>query len=138
MQLTPFLMCIMMTVSSINAESVEEGAQQIIAQKESVPKYLYKILSVDDWHKSQYQTYLQLSTDDSAFIHFSKEDQLSRICQKYWSHIPVYVVLKVETEKLVGDLVFEENQPGGAKYYHVYNGAIPLRSVIEATTIQQE
>lgn len=136
MKSIPVLIFAVSSFAQIVALEHQQGATQNALQEEYAPKYLYKIMSLDNWAESQCQTYLKLSPDDAQFIHFSREDQLSRICQKYWSHVPSYVVLKIETERLVGNLVFEENQPGGAKYYHIYNGAIPLRSVVECTTIQ--
>ncbi len=92
--------------------------------------YLYKILSQEDWGKSQNQDRLHLSREDDLFIHFSKEDQLERILSKYWKDRTDYVVLKIEVEKLVGEMAFETNPGGSAKYYHLYRGYIPVESII--------
>ncbi|MBA3722179.1 MAG: DUF952 domain-containing protein [Parachlamydiaceae bacterium] len=97
-----------------------------------VPKYLYKILSVDDWSKSQSRKNIQLSVDDEEFIHFSTEEQLDKIIAKYWGVKSNYIVLKVFTEKLNGKMVFESNPGGVNKYYHLYEGSIPLEAVVEA------
>ena len=93
--------------------------------------HLYKILSLKNWQNSQSQEILALSDDDKEFIHFSTHEQLERILQKYWADGGEYIVLKVDSEKLLGRLVFEANPGGVNKYYHLYDGAIPLRAVEE-------
>lgn len=95
------------------------------------PKFLYKILSYQNWESSKHSNILVLSSDDEAFIHFSTEDQLDRIISKYWSHIPQFVVLKVSTDQLNGQLEYEANPGGTTKYYHLYNGTIPMSSIDE-------
>lgn len=107
---------------------------QILNQEEmmeSVPQYLYKILSEEDWKKSQGLNFVQLSSADADFIHFSKEDQVDRIVSKYWAQNPSYVVLKIEVAKLPGKMVFEANPGGTSKYYHLYDGSIPLNAIAE-------
>lgn len=98
------------------------------------PAYLYKIVSLADWEASQ-ET-VNLSPDDDAFIHLSREDQLERITTKYWAHVPQYVVLKVETAKLPGKLVFEANPGGTSKYYHLYNGSIPKDAITDIKVVK--
>ncbi len=103
---------------------------------EETPQYLYKILSPANWNASQKRSSLVLSPDDDLFIHFSKEDQLERITTKYWANTS-YVLLKIETSKLPGTLVFEANAGGSsAKYYHLYDGSIPLSAVVEQKTVE--
>lgn len=103
----------------------------VFAMEEATPQFLYKVLSADDWHSSQGQSLLTLCSDDDQFIHFSKEDQLDRIVNKYWAHVPDFYVLKIDTEKLPGEMKFEVNPGGLSKYYHLYNGSIPLDAVAE-------
>ena len=103
---------------------------------EQTPTYLYKVLSVEDWEASQGHDSLHLASADYAFIHFSKEDQLDRILSKYWSETP-FVILKVATDRLPGKLVFEANPGGASKYYHLYNGSIPLTSIVESKPTPQ-
>lgn len=100
--------------------------------RETHPKYLYKIISVENWQLSQGRPSIQLSSEDEEFIHLALEDQLEGIIQKYWSHASSYVVLKVDVAKLRGSLKLEVN-PGGANlYYHLYEGGIPMEAVVEA------
>src|ERR1700722_5890836 len=84
--------------------------------QEQIPQYLYKVLSVENWEASQNTDSLKLSMDDNAFIHFSRDDQLERITSKYRSKAFQYIVLKVDTAKLPGKMVFESNPGSTTKY----------------------
>lgn len=99
------------------------------------PAHLYKILSVVDWEASQSQQKLQLPQEDDAFIHFSKEDQLIRILNKYWSNEAHCIVLKIHVGKLPGSLRFETNPGGSQKYYHLYEGFIPSTAIEKVAQI---
>lgn len=92
------------------------------------PPYLYKIISPEDWEKSQRLRYLKLLPIDDKFIHLSKEEQLEKVISQYWQGLP-RVILKVCTAKIKGKLVFEKNLNGSNKYYHLYRGKIPLAAV---------
>ncbi len=104
-------------------------------QAEETPTYLYKILSDLLWKMAENSKVVSLSAEDDAFIHFSKEDQLDRILTKYWSDVPKLAVLKIQTDKLEGELVYETNPGGTAKYYHLYRGRIPYSAIVEAKMI---
>lgn len=95
------------------------------------PKYLYKVLSLENWKKSEAKMYIALPKEDFAFIHFSTAGQLDRIIEKFWSNAPAYVVLKIDVNKLIGKLVFEANPGGTNKYYHLYDGHIPMNAIHE-------
>lgn len=97
----------------------------------SKPHYLYKILSIENWKKSQSQSFLLLSKDDDDFIHLAAKDQLKKITEKYWSNTSEAVILKLDIQKLVGRLIYETNPGGSNKYYHLYDGLIPLEAVLE-------
>lgn len=105
---------------------------QSFANDLDTPQFLYKILSAEDWDESQGSRAIELSLDDEDFIHFSKEDQLDRILDKYWAD-EAAIVLKIDVSKLSGDLVYETNPGGSSKYYHLYDGEIPLDAVVDAT-----
>lgn len=100
-------------------------------EMQETPKYLYKVLSLDDWQKSG--DVIHLSPADHEFIHFATEEQLPKIIDKYWKDIPEFMVLKIETQKLSGRLVYESNPGGATKYYHLYEGYITRDAVVEAT-----
>ena len=108
---------------------------QSFANDLDTPQYLYKILSAEDWNESQGSRTLELSLDDEDFIHFSKEDQLDRILDKYWAD-EAAIVLKIDVAKLSGDLVYETNPGGSSKYYHLYDGEIPLDAIVDATAVK--
>lgn len=101
-----------------------------------VPKYLYKVLSVENWRESQGKKSVKLSEMDDDFIHFSMEDQLERVIKKFWSDIPEFVVVKIETTKLPGKLLYEANPGGSNKYYHLYDGSIPLNAIVDSKIIR--
>lgn len=105
--------------------------------EEVTPQYLYKVLSVEEWKESQNDKSVKLGAIDKDFIHLSTEDQLSRIVEKYWGNVKEYVVVKIDTKKLPGKLVYEANPGGTNKYYHLYNATIPLSAVVDAKTIKK-
>lgn len=100
-----------------------------------IPPVLYKILSVEHWQATENCEAVKLSANDDAFIHFSTEDQLDRIIRKYWADVLQFVLLKVDTSRLEGRLVLESNVEGGSKYYHLYEGSIPISSIIESKIV---
>lgn len=93
-------------------------------------KTLYKILSVENWAASQGKEHLSLPDFDRPFIHLALEEQLERILGKYWKDVPEYVLLTLDPKKLKGKLVLESNPGGSAKYYHLYDGSIPLSAIV--------
>ena len=105
---------------------------EIGSMEEEVPQRLYKITTVEAWEESQSRGFLILAKIDEEFIHLAREDQLDRILSKYWAPIADYYLLTVDPKKLEGRLVFETNPGGTAKYYHLYNGKIPLSAVTKA------
>jgi len=129
------LFLVMCLSGILSVDGVELLQQKMEVEK--TPKYLYKVLSVEDWEESQGMKSVKLAAADRDFIHFSTEKQLNRIIEKYWSNIPEYVVLKIETVKIPGKLVFETNPGGESKYYHLYSGSIPISAVVESKTIKK-
>jgi uncharacterized protein (DUF952 family) len=93
-------------------------------------QYLYKIVSPEEWGSSQGERHLVISAFDKAFIHLATEDQLSRIVEKFWNG-KSYLVLKLDPQKLIGRLVHEANPGGTSKYYHLYDGSIPMDAVVD-------
>lgn len=116
------------SVEQMYIKSLEKIENGVVVADLPPPK-LYKILSQENWEKSQGKEKLVLSSDDDAFVHFSTGDQLQRILDKYWANRTDYVVLEVDPEALKGRLVFETNPGGVQKYWHLYEGFIPLTAV---------
>jgi uncharacterized protein (DUF952 family) len=131
--MTSIIMVAFLSVASMPAQ--QNAAKEEIVQ-EQTPQYLYKVLSVENWEASQSALTLQLSKDDDAFIHFSTDDQLERITSKYWAKDPEHIILKIDTSKFKGKLVYEANPGGASKYYHLYEGSIPLEAIIESKTVK--
>lgn len=102
------------------------------------PKYLYKITSMENWTESQQRPVLKLLITDDNFIHLATENDLERIMKKYCSDFSEVVILKLETEKLQGKLVYESNPGGTNKYYHLYNGSIPRDAVVESKILHRD
>jgi len=109
----------------------KETENQVVKMKEEIPpEYLYKITSKVQWRDSLLQNKLINSSIDIDFIHLAKQDQVIHVAQKFWNHTD-YIVLKVCSKKLIGRLIYENNPGGSNKYYHLYDGYIPLDAVAE-------
>lgn len=109
-----------------------------VAEKttEDAPQYIYKVLSVQDWKASQGTKFVKLPDMDTHYVNLATKEQLTRVIIKYWASSPDFVILKLETKKLPGKLVLEANPGGTTKYYHLYNGSIPLDAVVESHVMQ--
>ena len=97
-----------------------------------VPDHLYKILSPDEWQASQLQNHVAPSFMDTDFIHLSTDTQLGRIVKKFWNN-KEHIILKLASKELKGRLVYESNPGGVNRYYHLYDGQIPLDAVQKVT-----
>ncbi|MEN9344174.1 MAG: hypothetical protein RLZZ453_961 [Chlamydiota bacterium] len=92
--------------------------------------YLYKIVSVEDWEESQGKEAVKLSFKDQDFIHLAKENQLPYVIAKFWSDRP-YVVLRLDPQRLPGKLVSEGSEGSSIRWYHLYDGSVPMHAVVE-------
>jgi uncharacterized protein (DUF952 family) len=110
------------------------GRSTYMQRNHPTPTYLYKIISVENWRKSQKKNQLQLADMDQTFIHLATNEQVPRIVEKFWKDSEC-VILKVESIKMKGDLLFEENPGGSNKYFHLYNGYIPFKAILTATPV---
>lgn len=93
------------------------------------PEYLYKVMSLEQWQKSQDLDQISLSDDDANFIHLSTEEQLEHVVKKYWANSPNFIVIELEVSRLPGELVFEANEGGTTKYFHLYDGYLPKSAI---------
>ena len=94
-------------------------------------KYIFKIITIDEWQKAkQSETYLGSSKDiKDGYIHFSGEDQVKGTLEKYYSNQKGLVLLKVETLKL--DHLLWEQASNGDMYPHLY-------STLDTSTVVNE
>lgn len=116
------------------------GLPQIIKlegnmNQKTYPEFLYKIVSQEDWEKSTLQGQVVRSSVDTDFIHLAKEDQIPQVVEKFWK-CKDHIVLKLDSKQLIGRLVYETNPGRSTKYYHLYEGTIPLNAVVDVTLIQ--
>lgn len=95
---------------------------------DETPKFLYKILTTQQWEKSKQSPTVLLTDFDYEFVHLAKKEQVEKTIKKFFSSHDV-VILEILPEKLIGTLKYERN-PGGENYYfHLYNGQIPMSSI---------
>lgn len=106
-------------------------------RNDATPAFLFKVLSVEGWEASQKTDRLILTAIDTEFIHLATESQLERVLEKFWNNHERFYVLKVNPKKFVGLLVHEQNPGGTNKYYHLYNGYIPLNAVVDARSVEK-
>ena len=133
-----FLTTLALTIPVLNhGASMHKEKETLLEATEATPAVLYKIISVEHWQQSQGKELVMLAPEDNNFIHFAKEDQFQKVATKYWSNKP-YVLLMVDVIKLTGSLVFESNTPTGTKYYHMYNGSIPMNAVISSKLVHNK
>ncbi|MGK5595612.1 MAG: DUF952 domain-containing protein [Parachlamydiaceae bacterium] len=99
------------------------------------PTYLYKIISLENWALSQEKNTVHLAKEDGKFIHLATEEQLGKIIHKFWADTPSYIILKLKTELLLGNLVLEVNPGGHRQYYHLYHGSIPQKAIVSVQVI---
>lgn len=95
----------------------------------SASKFLYKIVSLEDWEASLGQEEIRLSPFDSDFIHLATKEQIAHVAGKFFKG-KEHVILTIETKDLIGRLIYEANPGGSTKYYHLYEGSVPLEAVI--------
>lgn len=125
------------SLSLVGNEKPANSGGITIEETNQPPQYLYKVLSLSNWQATQSRETAQLSSEDDAFIHFSTQDQLERIIRKYWADAPQLVILKIESNKLEGKLVCETNPGGTTNYYHLYDGFIPINSIVQSEIVYQ-
>lgn len=98
---------------------------------EEKPTYLYKIISLCNWQKSEREKIIFLTLDDKSFVHLAKKDQLYKVISKFFANEKTVVILKLQVAKIQGNLVYEKNPGGINKYYHLYDGFIPFEAICE-------
>ncbi len=89
----------------------------------ATPATLYKILSIEEWEASKKIGQIQPGSKDTKFIHLATKDQVEQVKKKFWNK-KEHIILLLDPSKFEGQLVYEANNPGGDKYYHLYEGKI--------------
>lgn len=115
-------------------QAQEANNQKMTMTQNSAPAYLYKVISQEEWQKSLLHNEIVKSPIDTEFIHLATEDQVSHVVQKFWNNQD-YIVLKLDSKRLIGRLVYEKNPGGNTQYYHLYEGTIPLDAVVDVSVV---
>ena len=66
---------------------------------------LFKVITEENWRKSQDQGHIFLSPLDAAFIHFAQQDEVDRIVKKYFPYEVSVIVVEVDSTLLPRNLV---------------------------------
>jgi uncharacterized protein (DUF952 family) len=93
------------------------------------PVFLYKIITEENWMTSLENKKLLSEKDDTDFIHLATNEQIPKIASKYFKD-KNYIILKLEVKRLHGNLILEANPGGLNLYYHLYDGYIPINSIV--------
>ena len=125
---------IFISFNIFNYVQAQEIESKTMEKENSTPKFLYKIISPEQWQESLRKNQVVTSPIDKDFIHLAKEEQVNQVVQKFWNHMD-HVILKLDTTRLKGRLIYETNPGGTTKYYHLYEGNIPLEAVVDASVI---
>jgi len=98
------------------------------SSSESPPESLYKVVSVSEWEQSLREQRVVLSPMDKEFIHLASREQLEHVTDKFWKDRR-FVILRLKSNQLQGQLRLEVNPGGTNQYYHLYDGEIPYSAV---------
>jgi Fe-S oxidoreductase/uncharacterized protein (DUF952 family) len=132
--LTILLLATTFGIASLQGQESKPVIQEVPTnEKIAMPQYLYKIVSREEWQASQEHKVVEKSPLDTAFIHLATEEQIVHVTEKFWKD-KAYFILKLDPSKLKGRLVLETNPGGTTRYYHLYEGSIPLDAVVEVLT----
>lgn len=102
-------------------------------------KYIYKVLTQDEWEKAYMDGYINTALDDiDGFVHFSLAKQLALTIRSYFDQYETLVLLQVETDKLCDKLVYEEsgsNERDG-KFPHLY-GKLTMEDICKKWVLKR-
>jgi len=102
-------------------------------------KYVYKVLTQDEWEKACMDGYINTALDDiDGFVHFSLAKQLALTIRSYFDQYETLVLLQIETDKLCDKLVYEEsgsNERDG-KFPHLY-GKLTMEDICKKWVLKR-
>jgi len=98
------------------------------------PRYLYKIISLEDWNASQTQDLLKLSKDQNTVLLW-KVDQLENTILSDFSTSPEVIILEIDLDKLPNEVQSKQDDMGKAISYH-YMGSIPMKAINEPRIVR--
>ncbi|MEY3432911.1 MAG: hypothetical protein RL131_847 [Bacteroidota bacterium] len=96
---------------------------------------IYHITTSNQWAEAQKKGhYESLNLKEEGFIHCSMEDQVDDIRERFYQGVSDLVLLKIDTEKLTSQLIYEWSPSVQNTFPHVY-GPINLDAVTEAAPL---
>ena len=102
-------------------------------------RYVYKVLTQDEWEKASMDGYINTALDAmDGFVHFSLAKQLALTIRSYFDQYETLVLLQIETNKLCDRLVFEEpdsNERDG-KFPHLY-GKLTMEDICKKWVLKR-
>ena len=81
--------------------------------------------------------FVPLAKEDQNFIHFSEEHNIKKTLSKFFNNQEV-VILSIDRSKVIGDLRYETNKPGGDKYFHLYHDENGQRGIPREAVLKKE
>ena len=102
-------------------------------------KYVYKVLTQDEWEIASMDGYIFTALDDiDGFVHLSLAKQLALTIRSYFDQYETLVLLQIETDKLCDKLVYEEsgsNERDG-KFPHLY-GKLTMEDICKKWVLKR-
>ena len=126
---------IMSNQQALHLLSLETEIHAAPAEQNSTPEHLYKVISLEGWRESLLRNQIVATPIDKDFVHLAKEDQVEYVVHKFWNNAD-HIVLKLASKKLIGHLICEYNSAKTSKFYHLYNGSMPLESVVDVSIVK--
>lgn len=86
-------------------------------------KYIYKVLTQEDWDKSSSVGSINTDLDrKDGFIHFSSSKQLALTIRSYFDEYKIIVLLQIKLVALKDRLIFEksESEERKGEFPHLY------------------
>ncbi|MDE0937951.1 MAG: DUF952 domain-containing protein [Mariniblastus sp.] len=98
---------------------------------------MYKILTPVEWQQSQGKEYVVLSAIDQSgeFVHLAEAQNYQDIARRFSGGATEAIIVKLDPNKLAGDLVKETNPGDPTEYYHLYGGRIPMDAVVSSSVL---
>jgi uncharacterized protein (DUF952 family) len=91
---------------------------------------IFHVISLEDWDKvKEKDFYTPMSLTNEGFIHFSFEDQIPGVIERFYNNQKNLLILKIDRNKLKSKLKLE-SVPGFGDFPHLF-GELNLDAVVE-------
>ena len=100
-----------------------------------MPGVIYHIATAEDWTRGQSGgSYRPAAFDRDGFIHCSTADQVHHVANTYLRGMSGLLLLRIDTQRLTGDLRYEDSHGDGRHFPHIY-GDLNIDAVIDARAL---